>query len=122
MLVINREELKADWPWLIAEIQKNHEMHPDVYTTLFHNPDPALYPQKNLAHSRGYFCVMESHSDDSYYLQFTMEYIIQDVELQLVGRSLREVIFYDGFVEYEAARIKQLSSVSPDQQDGLNLN
>jgi len=119
MFTIDRAELKADWPWLIKTIQEKHEMHPDVEQELFNNPE--FEAVKDLTHERGYFIQMQ-YPDQVFYLQYTMAYTITEPELRLIGRSLREVIFYEDFIEYETERVKRLSSVSPGKQEGLNLN
>lgn len=46
---------------------------------------------------------------DEFFIQYEMDHIIVDPNLSLIGRSLREVIFYDDFQEYEVARIKTMS-------------
>ncbi len=110
---IGREELKKEWPELIAYIQKNHVMEPVIEKELFHNPK--FKPQKGLCHTRGYFIIF-----GEYFVQYEMDHIIVDPKLSLIGRSLREVIFYDTFQEYESARVNTMSK-SKDQT-GLNLN
>jgi len=72
-------------------------------------------PVVGLCHTRGYFQIM-----GEFFIQYTMEHIITDVDLTLIGRRLTEVIFYDNYQEYETARVTQMSK-SKDQT-GLNFN
>lgn len=113
MIKVGREELKAKWAFLIEFIQKNHVMEPNIERELFHNPK--FKPQKGLCHTRGYFIIF-----NDYFVQYEMDHIIVDPNLSLIGRSLREVIFYDTFQEYESARVKAMSK-SKDQT-GINFN
>lgn len=118
MWTIEREELKAKYPRLIADIQRQHVMHPDVTVELIEKHKPV----KGLTHTRSYFGIGTVGDIDVYY-QYDMEYIITDPKrLPEIGRAIRCVTFYDTFQEYEVARITQLSAVNPDQQQGLNLN
>ncbi|HYG03309.1 MAG TPA: hypothetical protein VD927_12745 [Chryseosolibacter sp.] len=111
MIIIQREELKKDWKFLIDVIQSKHVMEPVIEKELFENHKPV----KGLCHQRGYFVLV-----GSYYLQYIMDHVITDVDYRLIGRSVMEVIFYDTYQEYEAVRIKAMSSVK--DQTGINLN
>jgi hypothetical protein len=111
MITFKREELKKEFPKLIALIQKNHVMEPNIERELFINNKPV----KGLCHTRGYFVIM-----DKFFIQYEMEHIIVDPNLNLIGRSLRKVIFYDDYQEYESARVKRMSK-SKDQT-GLTFN
>lgn len=107
----NREELKAELPELIAVIQKHHVMEANIYQELYVSNKPV----KGLCHERGYFVIL-----DKWFIQYSMEHIIQDVQLQLIGRRLTSVTVYDTFQEYESDRVKTMSS-SKDQT-GINFN
>jgi hypothetical protein len=111
MTVIGREELKLAHKGLIALIQMKHVMEDNIERELFIENKPV----KGLCHTRGYFVIM-----DEFFIQYEMDHIIVDPNLMLIGRSLREVIFYDDFQEYEAARVKAMSK-SKDQT-GINFN
>src|SRR5688572_28984754 len=100
MLTINREELKAEFPKLIELIQKHHVMEDKIERELFINNKPV----KGLCHTRGYFMVM-----DEYFIQYEMDHIIVDPNINLIGRSLREVIVYEDYQEYESARLKAMT-------------
>lgn len=115
MIKVGRQELKDKWAFLIEYIQKHHVMEPVIEKELFDNPK--FKPQKGLCHTRGYFILF-----GEYFIQYEMDHIIVDPNLSLIGRSLREVIFYDTFSDYEAARVKAMSAVKPEEQTGLNLN
>jgi hypothetical protein len=106
-----REELKREMPDVIAAIQKHHVMESNIYQELYINHKPV----KGLCHERGYFVIV-----GDLFLQYTMEHIIQDVQLQLIGRRVTSVTVYDTFQEYEAERVKRMSG-SKDQT-GLNFN
>lgn len=108
---INREELKRDFPDLIAGIQKKHVMEDNIYQELFINNTPVV----GLCHERGYFVIIGDQ-----FIQYHMEHIITDVDLTLIGRRLTSIILYDDYQEYEADRIKTMSK-SKDQT-GLNFN
>lgn len=107
--------MKTEVPHLIKLIQAQHEMGPEIERELFHNTNPKFFPQKGLAHSRYYFMIA-----GPYYIRYLMDHIIANVETQQIGRSVLEVIFYEDYMEYEAARQKQMS-VSTDQT-GLHYN
>lgn len=111
MLQINREELKAEFPDLIAGIQKKHVMEDNIFQELFVDNTPVV----GLCHERGYFVVMGDQ-----FIQYHMEHIITDVELQLIGRRLTSIIFYDSYQEYESDRVKTMSKSS--NQTGINFN
>lgn len=111
MITIGREELKKEYPKLIELIQQNHVMESNIERELFVNNRPV----KGLCHTRGYFVIM-----DQFFIQYEMDHIIVDPKLNLIGRSLREVIFYDDYQEYEAARVKAMSK--SNDQTGLNFN
>lgn len=113
MIKVGREELKSKWKFLIEYIQKNHVMEPVIEKELFQNKK--FKPQKGLCHTRGYFVIF-----DKYFIQYEMDHIIVDPNLNLIGRSLREVIFYDTFQDYEAARVKAMSATK--DQTGINFN
>lgn len=111
MTTISREELKRDFPDLIAGIQKKHVMEDNIYQELFVDNTPVV----GLCHERGYFVIM-----GDFFIQYAMEHIITDVDLCLIGRRLKEVIIYDDYQEYESDRVKTMSK-SKDQT-GLNFN
>lgn len=111
MTTFNREQLKKEVPQLIELIQKNHVMESNIERELFVDNKPV----KGLCHTRRYFVIM-----DKFFIQYEMDHIVVDPKLNLIGRSLREVIFYDDFQEYESARVKAMSK-SKDQT-GLNFN
>lgn len=106
-----REELKKHLPHLIAIIQKHHVMEPNIMQELYINNTPV----KGLCHERGYFVIM-----DKWFIQYSMEHIITDVNAMLIGRRLISVTVYDTFQEYETDRVKTMSK-SKDQT-GLNFN
>jgi hypothetical protein len=60
--------------------------------------------------------------DDDIYLQYVMEHTIVEPDLYLIARTLREVVLYDNYQEYECDRVRTLGSVAPTDQNGLNLN
>ncbi len=111
MTTFNREQLKSELPHLIALIQQKHVMESNIERELFIDNKPV----KGLCHTRGYFVIM-----GEYFIQYEMDHIIVDPDKSLIGRSLREVIFYDDYQEYESARVKAMSK-SKDQT-GINLN
>lgn len=113
MIKVGRQELKTKWAFLIKYIQKIHVMEPNIEKELFHNPK--FKPQKGLCHTRGYFVLF-----DKYFIQYEMDHIIVDPNLSLIGWSLREVIFYDNFQEYESARVIAMSAAK--DQTGINFN
>lgn len=113
MEIINREELKKDFKPLIELIQKFHKMEPAVEKELFIDREPVV----GLCHTRGCFMHFEN-----YYIQYEMDHIIQDIEKRIIARRVVSVIIYDDFIEYEAARVKAMSSVKNNQQTGLNFN
>lgn len=111
MEIFGRQELKKEFPKLIELIQKNHVMEDNIERELFITNEPV----KGLCHTRGYFVIM-----GNFFIQYEMDHIIVDPKLNLIGRSLREVIFYDSYQEYESARLNAMSG-SKDQT-GLNFN
>ena len=110
---IGREELKKDFKPLIVLLQKVHRMGPEIERELFIDHAPVI----GLCHTRGCFIHFAS-----YYLQYEMDHIIQDVEKKIIARRVTEVIVYDNFIEYEAARVKAMSNVKNNEQTGLNFN
>jgi hypothetical protein len=110
-LKVVRQELKTHFKELIDFIQKNHVMEPVIEKELFENHVPV----KGLCHTRGYFVMF-----GSYHIQYAMAHVIMDVDLRLIGRAVEEVIFYDNYTEYEAARVKAMSAAK--DQTGLNHN
>jgi hypothetical protein len=113
MTVFNREFLKRDFPDMISFIQSQHVMGPEIEKELFVDNKPV----KNLCHQRGYFVIW-----GDFYLQYYMSHIITDVELQLIGRCVDEVIVYDSYTEYERERQKAMNAVKPNEQTGISLN
>lgn len=112
-LTIDRAELKTHYKELIDYIQKRHVMEPVIEQELFVHNEPV----PNLCHTRGYFVMF-----GEYHIQYLMDHVIMDVDLRLIGRSVEQVIFYDTYAEYEAARVRAMSGVKPSEQTGLNLN
>lgn len=112
MTTISRQELKKNFPDLIAMIQRQHVMGPEIEEELFVRHKPVV----GLCHTRGYFVIW-----DGMYIQYTMGHVIVDLK-GIIGRSLQEVIIYDSYIEYERARVKAMSKVAPADQTGLNLN
>lgn len=110
-----REFMKKEFPELIQLIQKTHEMGPEIENELYVNHTPV----EHLCHQRSYFKIF---MNPNIYMQYTMDHVIKNVELKLIGRAVQEVIIYDTFQEYEVARVKAMSAVAPQNQDGLNLN
>jgi hypothetical protein len=100
MRSISREQLKKSYGQLVRLIQARHEMGPEVERELFVKHTPV----EGLCHQRCYY------------------HIITDVELRLIGRSVQQVTFYDSFQEYEANRIRGMSSVPASEQTGINYN
>lgn len=113
----DRKFLKEEFPELIQIIQKNHVVGDEVYHELYIAHKPVV----NLCHTRGHFAVFHN-SKGPLYLQYTMAYVIQDVEAKLIGRAVEDVTHYETFIEYEAARVKAMSSVAANEQTGLNQN
>jgi hypothetical protein len=113
MITIGREELKEDFPDLIADIQKKHVMEPNIYDELFVRNKPV----KGLCHQRGYFVIV-----GDMFIQYVMDHIIVNPDLQLIGRSLQQVIVYDDYQEYERERLLKFNSVKPQDQTGINFN
>lgn len=111
MITLSREELKRDFPSLITGIQKNHVMEDNIFQELFVSHKPVV----GLCHERGYFVII-----GDMFIQYTMEHIITDVQLQLIGRRLTSVIIYDNYQEYETDRVRTMSAAK--DQTGLNLN
>lgn len=111
MIQIDREELKSKFPDLIAGIQKKHIMEDNIYQELFVDNKPVV----GLCHERGYFVIMGDH-----FIQYYMEHIITDVDLNMIGRRLTAVIIYDNYQEYESDRVKTMSKST--NQTGLNFN
>ena len=114
METIEREELKKVYPNWIDLFQKHHTMGPEIYEELFIKHTPV----ENLGHSRDYFLII----DDIFYTSYCMDHIIVDVELKVIARRLLSVTLYDSFQEYEAARVRGMQSVKPEDQTGLNFN
>jgi hypothetical protein len=110
-LVIEREELKNEYPVLIEIIQKNHVMEQNIYDELFVNHKPVV----NLCHTRKHFVIC-----GDFFISYEMDHIITDVQLTLIGRRLARVTFYQSYQEYEVARVKGMQR-SKDQT-GLNFN
>lgn len=115
MITIGREQLKTEYHELIALIQSKHVMEDNIENELFQNKK--FKPQKGLCHTRGYFIMM-----DKFFIQYEMDHIIVEPKKRLIGRSLRKVIFYENFQEYESARQKAFNAVKPDEQTGINFN
>lgn len=113
MIKYDRKYLKSEFPEMIKFIQANHVMGPEIEKELYIDNKPV----RGLCHTRGYFIIW-----DKYFIQYVMAHIITDVQMQLIGRAVDEVIVYDDFQEYESARIKAMSEVKPNQQTGLNFN
>jgi len=111
MIKFNRKQLKNEFPELIALIQKNHIMEDNIERELYIDNKPVV----GLCHTRGYFVIF-----DGYYIQYTMDHIITNVELKLIGRSVQDVTFYDNYIEYETDRTKAMSATK--DQTGINLN
>jgi len=116
--VINRQTLKDLHPEIITAIQGIHKMGPEIEKELFIDNEPVV----GLCHQRGYFLVWKWNDGAVIYLNYLMDHVIRDVATKQIGRSVMEVTIYDSFIEYESARVSKLSSVSPKDQTGLNLN
>jgi len=114
MITIDRHDLKKFFPHLITQIQEHHNMDAGVGHELFVKNKAV----KGLCHTRGYFVIIE----DDIYLQYVMEHTVVEPDLCLIARTLRLVVLYDNYTEYECDRVRQLGSVNPDQQNGLHLN
>jgi hypothetical protein len=113
MITIGREQLKSDFKDLIKYIQDNHVMEPVINDELFVKHKPV----EGLCHQRGYFV-----NAVGLYIQYVMDHIIVNPETRLIGRSVREVIIYDNYFEYETARQKAMNSVAAKDQTGINFN
>jgi len=116
MDVIDRDELRDEYPDIVKGIQTRHNMHPDVPIELFKRHKPV----KGLAHTRCYFIIISTKGKDDMYLQYWMRYQIVNPDAQLIGRAVDKVIIYDTYQEYEADRVRELSKGR--NQEGLNFN
>jgi hypothetical protein len=56
------------------------------------------------------------------YLNYVIDYELVNEIGNPVAILLREVTVYDTYLEYEADRVKNLKSVAPKDQNGLNYN
>lgn len=110
---VNRDQLKGSWAFLTKFIQSKHENPKDLLEEYLKVSNPIV---KGLTHTRRFFALEPSMN---LYLQYEMEHIVMDPELQTIGRSLRWVIIYDEYSEYEAERVKTL--VGPGAE-GVNFN
>jgi hypothetical protein len=113
MTVFDRDFLKQDFPDMISFIQSQHVMGPEIEKELFVDNKPV----EGLCHQRGYFVIW-----GEFYLQYYMSHVIQNIELQLIGRRVDKVIVYDNYVEYERERQIAMNAVKPNEQTGINLN
>jgi hypothetical protein len=111
VIKLDREELKSHYHDLITGIQMHHVTEDNIYQELFVDNTPVV----GLCHERGYFVIMSDM-----FIHYSMEHIITDVDLSLIGRRLKEIIVYDNYQEYESDRVKRMSK-SKDQT-GLNFN
>jgi hypothetical protein len=118
MRSISREQLKKSYGQLVRLIQARHEMGPEVERELFVKHTPV----EGLCHQRCYYQIWTSPGKPDLYISYLMDHIITDVELRLIGRSVQQVTFYDSFQEYEANRIRGMSSVPASEQTGINYN
>lgn len=116
MDVIDRDELRDEYPDIVKGIQSRHTMHPDVPIELFKRHKPV----KGLAHTRAYFIIMATAGKDDIYLQYHMRYQIVDPKISLIGRAVDKVIIYESYQEYEADRVRSLSKGK--HSEGLNFN
>jgi len=112
-----RDILKYKHPELIQLVQHFHVMGPEIDRELFIDNKPV----KGLCHTRSYFSIYKIHGDDMY-VNYIMDHIILDVKKKGIGRTVQEVTIYDTYVEFECDKVKELSSVHPSQQTGLNYN
>lgn len=113
MIVIEREELKEKYPHIIKAIQASHVMEDNIERELYINNKPV----KNLGHSRYYFTII---GDNEFFIRYILDHIIMDVEKRIIARRLEQVILYESYQEFEAARVSQMST-SKDQT-GLHFN
>lgn len=111
MMTFTREELKKYSPELIELIQEVHVMSDGVFNELFVKRAPV----KGAFILKGYFARIKV-----YCFQYTMQYIITEPELQLIGLAVQDVTIYHNYQEYEADRVKTLSRVKG--AEGLNFN
>ena len=116
MDVIDRDELRDEYPDIVKGIQKIHVMNPDVPIELFKRHKPV----KGLAHTRAYFVIMSATGKDDIYLQYYMRYQIVSPKAHLIGRAVDKVIIYESYQEYEADRVRSLSKGK--HSEGLNFN
>lgn len=113
MDIIERNELKATMPELIAFIQQHHVMGPEIEKELFID----RVPVEGLCHTRGYFIIWKE-----FYLQYEMDHIVVTPSIGELARRVNKVIIYESYQEYESERVKAMSAVKPNEQTGLNLN
>lgn len=111
MIVIERQELKDQFPNMIKIIQMNHKMGEDIFEELYVKNTPVV----GLTTTARYFAQF-----DGYWIEYTMSHQIRDVDAQLIGRAVEQVIIYEDYVEYESNRVKKLSG--DKRSKGLNLN
>jgi hypothetical protein len=116
MEIIERDELRDEYPDIVKGIQSRHEMHPDVPIELFKRHKPV----KGLAHTRSYFIILSSTGRPDSYIQYYMRYQVVDPKLNLIGRAVDKVIIYETYQEFEADRVRLLSNSK--NSEGINLN
>jgi len=114
--VFNREQLKTEFPQIIAFIQKTHVMEDWVYKELYENPK--YTPQRGLSTTQGSFVV----AFEKFYIHYLMEHIIENVELHLIGRSVREVTIFDTKMEYDLELQRALANPDWKHKQGTPLN
>jgi hypothetical protein len=117
IFTVEREELKRDWKFLIELIQREHKMGPEVYQELYVDHTPV----QDLCHTRTCYMIID-FGDSKYFIEYEMDHIIQDVELQVIGRRLASVTFFPDFQTYEANRFKSMNAQPPNKQTGINYN
>jgi hypothetical protein len=88
-------------------------MGPEIEKELFIDRTPV----RGLCHTRGYLIIWKE-----FFLRYEMDHIIVNPETAEIGRRINEVTLYESYQEYEAARVLAMSSVSPNEQTGLNFN
>ena len=114
MITVERDELATEYAELVRSIQRFHfENDTEIFEEMFIKNKPSPGARFNRAYFRRI---------DKFYLQYFVSHLVIDPAHGIVAITLKRLIIYDNFIEYNGALVRALSSVKPDEQSGLNLN
>jgi len=118
-IVIDQDQLEKRYRKLALSVTMLHFNMPEFVSHMETVKERLLASRdKGDGVERKYFI----HVEDNYF-QYVIDYELYPYGNRLpVAIRLREVTVYDTFIEYEAARVKTLGLVKPNEQHGLNLN